>query len=112
MERKSYQQALTLYKGQGRENSEACVLNNLAVCLSRSGNPREAMPFIQECLDLARRLGLHHLVSTALCTLAEVHIRMGDRDEALDVLAQSQALARRTGNRRIEIEIDMKPEDQ
>lgn len=65
----------------------------------RTGNPRDALPLLEQALVLARRSGRAQAVATALNSLGDVLCHLGDYDSSLALMTESVQLLRRRHDR-------------
>lgn len=83
-----------------REDAQGWTLNELAGAYSLNGQPRHAIPFIQNAVLLAEKTGNKNNVAIGLANLArEAQLQIGRLREAERNLRRSSDLCRETGNK-------------
>jgi CHAT domain-containing protein/Tfp pilus assembly protein PilF len=91
------QQALDLAR-PFHEMSMGMALSGLGTSALFQDHLHEALPWFEQALEVYRKIGDRRLESRALALLAEVRERLGEVDLAADLLTQSLAIARPTGD--------------
>jgi tetratricopeptide (TPR) repeat protein len=91
------QQALELAR-PFHELSMGLALSGLGTSALYQGNAHEALPWFEQALEVYRKIGDRRQESRALAYLAEARERLGEIGQAADLLAQSLAIARPTGD--------------
>jgi tetratricopeptide (TPR) repeat protein len=76
---------------------KAC--GSLGLVKAKMGRPREALPYLEEAIAVARENGLAVEEGQTLDHLAGAYADLGDKDRALALYEDRLALARRTGDR-------------
>jgi tetratricopeptide (TPR) repeat protein len=90
--------ALALADDLGDQRARACVLLNLGLCEFSRGDHEEAEEHLGAACDLAERLELAEFAIDALCTLGELHTRLGRLAEGRDALDKAETMIAATGN--------------
>jgi predicted ATPase/class 3 adenylate cyclase len=90
--RRLFQEAIELYRELGDEDTVARAKGDMGFLLVLEGDPRAALPLLEESLSLSRERGDTFRLTDDLLRVAEAHRSLGDHDrarprylEALDV---------------------------
>ncbi|HXV77184.1 MAG TPA: tetratricopeptide repeat protein, partial [Candidatus Polarisedimenticolaceae bacterium] len=81
----------------GHHEMVATVGTNLGGCLAAVGRFDDGLRLLDESYETARTAGFRRVASLSLTRMAEAWTARGDQDRALSLLAESDALAGRTG---------------
>jgi predicted ATPase len=91
-------EALALSNRTSRLSERALAHNNLGLILADAGDDAGARAELEEALRLATRAGYTRFLPETCCTLAQVALRAGDRDEAERLARRALALGRDSGS--------------
>lgn len=84
----------------GLSNFEVWARFAQGAIAARRGDPRRGIDMMRSAIGAAERLGSQLFKPVQLATLASVHARLGENDQALAFLDEAMATARRTGESR------------
>lgn len=84
--------ALALYRDMGADDQAARILYNQALGARRRGELPVSMAKLQEAETLSRNKGANRIRLAALTTLADLSLKMGDKQQAQSWLEASEAL--------------------
>ena len=79
----------------GHEKLKSTVMTNLGGCLVELGRIEEGIGRLREANAKAREMGFRRVAALSLTRLSEAFLRRGERDRALQALAESDTLASR-----------------
>lgn len=96
------QAARLLEQIDGHDDRRARLYNNIAWRYLLLGKPQKATHYVQQGLNLARRIGAVIAEGWLRSTASEIHIYLGRWQEARRELASGLELARRIDNRRMQ----------
>lgn len=99
-----HQQALTIARQTGNQNTEAVALIRLALAHRVQGRREQATDCFEQALAVARHIGNLNAEAEALIGLAVAHRLRGGDSPTFDFLDQALAITRQTGNRDTEAE--------
>ncbi len=87
-----FEHALAAARSLGSVVRQAELALNLGVLAIYQGAGEIAREYLDQCIDLARQHQLHEQLALALSSLADLHLREGDLDEACIALDEAAAL--------------------
>lgn len=94
------EEALQFCARHGLSNLEIWARFAQGAIVARRGDLRSGIDIMQAAIDAAERLGSQLFRPVQLATLASVHARLGENDQALALLDKAVAIAQRTGEKR------------
>jgi predicted ATPase/predicted Zn-dependent protease len=89
-----YEEALRLNQSLGNVSFYADSFNCLGHVLLLMGKPKEALPYLQDGLELARKAGLPGDIIFAQTYLAATYLELGDVEKALELAQEAWTLAK------------------
>jgi tetratricopeptide (TPR) repeat protein len=95
-----FEKALGYYRDLGNRESEARVLNAMAVAYRRKNETDRAIEYLQASIDIKEELGDKRGIAVSLGNLALIYQTEGDVDRALEVLNRSLEIRREIGDQR------------
>ncbi len=81
------------WQASGNQGRRALTLNNLGVIALEEGRLAEARAAFDTGLDIARQIRLRREETVLLCSLAELHLRQGDFEAAINCATEAHTLA-------------------
>jgi class 3 adenylate cyclase/tetratricopeptide (TPR) repeat protein len=94
------EEALQFCSRHGLSNFEIWARFAQGAIVARRGDLRGGIDIMQAAIDAAERSGSQLFRPVQLATLASVHARLGENDQALALLDKAVAAAQRTGEKR------------
>jgi eukaryotic-like serine/threonine-protein kinase len=98
--RKSYEQALAVYRSIGAQRSIASAYNGLGNVLLDLGQPAAARSYYEQTLAIAREIGAKNTAAGALGNIATALDNMGQLEEARKKQQEGLQAFREVGNKR------------
>lgn len=95
----AYEEARRLAVRLGDRTRESSILNNVGDLLGLAGRPREAVPYLEAAIQIARELDLRDLIPPRLANLAELHVMLGEPTKAIRVGEEAIATVRDVDDR-------------
>jgi class 3 adenylate cyclase/tetratricopeptide (TPR) repeat protein len=92
-------QALSVARDLGDRPTEARILWNLSLNITRYGDPSQATEYGEQALSIARELDLKELIAYTLTDLFEIYLYSGELDRAEQSLLESQQIWDHLGNK-------------